>query len=69
MANTARQLTAYEFKTVLDSLIASRALLLEDGIGMARKPDDERKLKLNLDMGEIERVLSEVGGAKWKNIL
>ena len=54
---------------VLDSLLAAHAILMEDGHGSERKPYPERKVILNLEMGEVERVLSEVGGAPWKNVL
>jgi origin recognition complex subunit 1 len=54
---------------VLDSLVASRAVLLEDGATVARKPSGERRLLLNVDQIEVERVLSDVGGQTWKNAL
>ena len=61
--------SACELDFVLDSLVASRAMLLEDGVACMRKHEGERKLLLNLDQGEVERVLGEVGGARWKNAL
>jgi len=54
---------------VLDSLIASRAMLIEDGAAAQRKPAGERKVVLNLEQIEVERVLSEIGGQMWKNAL
>lgn len=51
---------------VLDSLLASHALLMEDG---ARKLEAERKVVLNLEQMEVERVLGDVGGQRWKNAL
>ncbi|VDC07610.1 unnamed protein product [Peniophora sp. CBMAI 1063] len=55
-----------ELAMVLDSLLASHALLMEDG---ARKLDAERKVVLNLEQMEVERVLGDVGGQRWKNAL
>jgi origin recognition complex subunit 1 len=49
--------------------VASRAMLVEEGAAVSRKPDGEKKVLLNLEQGEVERVLSEVGGQRWKNIL
>jgi len=51
-----------EFQLVLE-------LLVEDGMVVARRPECERKVLLNLKQSEIERVLSEVGGSRWKNVL
>jgi len=64
-----RQPTPAEFKMVLNSLVASRAVVLEDGAAVARKPEAERRLLLNIEQGEVERVLGDVGGQKWKNVL
>jgi len=58
--------TPTELALVLESLLATRAMLMEDA---ARKVEGERKVVLNLEMGEVERVLGEVGGARWKNVL
>lgn len=55
-----------ELAMVLDSLVATRAMLIEDNSG---KPDGERKVLLNLEQSEVERVLSEMGGTAWKNVL
>lgn len=64
-----RKPTPGELQLVLDSLVASRAMLVEDGVAVARKPEGERKVLLNLEHSEVERVLSEVGGLRWKNVL
>ncbi|KAG5635717.1 hypothetical protein H0H81_010321 [Sphagnurus paluster] len=64
-----RKPTPSELALVLDSLVASRAMLVEDGIAVSRKPEGERKVLLNLELSEVERVLSEVGGQRWKNVL
>ena len=64
-----RKPTFSELNGVLDSLSASRAMLIEDGAAAQRKPADERKVMLNLEQIEVERVLSEIGGQMWKNAL
>jgi len=64
-----RKPTFAELNGVLDSLIASRAMLIEDGAAAQRKPAGERKVVLNLEQIEVERVLSEIGGQMWKNAL
>ncbi|KAJ7128891.1 P-loop containing nucleoside triphosphate hydrolase protein [Mycena crocata] len=61
--------SANELAMVLDSLIASRALLMESGAAALRKAEGDRKVALNLEQGEVERVLGDVGGDKWRNIL
>ena len=58
-----------ELSIVLDALLASRAMLCEDGPLVARKPEDEKRVVLNLEHTEVERVLGEVGGIKWRNQL
>lgn len=52
---------------MLDSLTATRAILIED----PRKgvPDGERKVMLNLEETEVLRVLGETGGPKWRSFL
>lgn len=67
--DTTRRPTAGELGSVLESLTASRAVLCEDGVLVLRKPEDEKRVVLNLEHAEVERVLAEVGGAKWKNAL
>ena len=64
-----RKPTLEELDMVLESLAASRAMLVEDGATASRKPDGDRKVILNLDQGEVERVLSDHGGTRWKNAL
>ena len=54
---------------MLESLVASRAMILEDGVAASRKPEGDRRVILNLEQVEVERVLSEVGGDRWKNLL
>jgi len=62
-----RRLSLTELLHVLDSLTATRALLIED----ARKgvPDGERKVMLNLEEAEVLRVLGDTGGPKWRSFL
>jgi origin recognition complex subunit 1 len=64
-----RRPSSDDLALVLESLVASRALLLEDGAAVARKPQEERRCMLNLEQGEVERVLGEVGGQRWKATL
>ncbi|KAF9454534.1 P-loop containing nucleoside triphosphate hydrolase protein [Macrolepiota fuliginosa MF-IS2] len=61
--------TANELLMVRDSLSASRAVVVEEGAMVARKHEDERRILLNIEQGEVERVLSDVGGNAWRNIL
>lgn len=67
--DSSRSPTSGELGCVLDSLLASRAVLIEEGFAALRKSDGERRLILNLEQGEVERVLGEVGGQSWKNAL
>ncbi|KAF8323765.1 P-loop containing nucleoside triphosphate hydrolase protein [Clavulina sp. PMI_390] len=56
-----------ELLIVLDSLTATRAILIEDvRRGVA---DGERKMMLNLEEAEVLRVLGETGGPKWRSFL
>ncbi|KAL1713237.1 P-loop containing nucleoside triphosphate hydrolase protein [Schizophyllum commune] len=64
-----RRPSATELASVLGTLVASRAMLVEDSAGALRKSQAERRVVLNLEQGEVERVLSEVGGQRWKNVL
>lgn len=64
-----RKPTPSELALVLDSLVASRAMLVEEGAATTRKPEGDRLVVLNLEQAEVERVLSEVGGQRWKNVL
>ena len=58
-----------ELSLVLSSLVASRALLVDESAVASRKDNAERKLVLLIEQSEVERVLAEVGGEKWKNAL
>ncbi|KAI0081042.1 P-loop containing nucleoside triphosphate hydrolase protein [Panus rudis PR-1116 ss-1] len=64
-----RRPTPGELWIVLESLLAARAMLCEDGPVIARKHEDDRRIVMNLESSEVERVLGEVGGMKWKNAL
>lgn len=64
-----RKPTLGELDMVLESLAASRAMLIEDGVAASRKAEGDRKVILNLEQGEVERVLSDHGGTRWKNAL
>jgi origin recognition complex subunit 1 len=44
-------------------------MIVEDGLNAIRKPARERRVILNLEQAEVERVLSEVGGRLWANVL
>jgi origin recognition complex subunit 1 len=50
-----------ELEGVLDALLAARVVLAE-----AR---GARRVVLNLEQAEVERVLGEVGGQQWRNML
>jgi origin recognition complex subunit 1 len=54
---------------VLDSLVSSRAIVVEEGALVARKPEGERRLLLNIELSEVRRVLGDIGGQRWKNLL
>ena len=58
-----------ELALVLESLTAARAVLFEDGAQALRKHEDDRRVVLGLEFGEVERVLGEVGGVRWRNAL
>lgn len=64
-----RKPTPAELRMVLDSLVASRAVVLEDGLAVARKPEGERRMLLNIEQGEVEKTLSDIGGTRWRNVL
>jgi len=63
-----RKPTLSELSLVLSSLVASKAMLVEEGLAASRKAEGDRKVVLLLEQTEVERVLSE-GGQVWKNIL
>jgi len=64
-----RKPTPAELVMILDSLVSSRAVVVEDGAAVSRKPEGERRLLLNVEQGEVEKVLSDVGGTRWRNVL
>lgn len=50
-----------ELEGVLDALLAARVVLAETR--------GARRVVLNLEQAEVERVLGEVGGQPWRNML
>jgi len=42
---------------------------VEGGALVSRKPDGERRLLLNIELSEVRRVLNDIGGQRWKNLL
>ena len=50
-----------ELEGVLDALLAARVVLAETR--------GARRIVLNLEQAEVERVLGEVGGQQWRNML
>lgn len=62
---------AIDLKGVLDGLLATHAVLIEDASGSvaSRKPEAERKLMLNFEQSEVQRVLGDMGGNIWKRAL
>jgi len=44
-------------------------MIVEDGLAAVRKSARERRVILNLEQAEVERVLSEVGGQSWATAL
>lgn len=64
-----RKPTPVELGMILDSLAAARAILVEEGLLASRKNELERRVILNLEQMEVERVLGEVGGNAWKSVL
>lgn len=64
-----RKPTNVELALVMESLVASRAIHVEEGVVASRKPLADRKVLLNIEAGEVERVLSDMGGANWKSAL
>ncbi|KAJ7053968.1 P-loop containing nucleoside triphosphate hydrolase protein [Mycena amicta] len=61
--------TPNEIAMVLESLVSSQAVLVESGAAAMKKVPGERKVVLNLEQSEVERVLGDVGGERWKIIL
>ncbi|KAJ7592617.1 P-loop containing nucleoside triphosphate hydrolase protein, partial [Mycena floridula] len=66
--DSSRKPTANEVAMVLHSLVSSRAVLMEEGAAVIRKPEGERKLMLNLEINEVQRVLAEAGKT-WATLL
>ncbi|KAL5504368.1 ORC1 [Sanghuangporus vaninii] len=69
--DSTRKPSPAELRCILDSLLASHAVLIEDdsGAAAARRPEGDRRLILNIEQIEVQRVLSEIGGQVWKNAL
>jgi origin recognition complex subunit 1 len=67
--DSTRRPSPIELRRILDSLLASHAVLLEDGGSVSRKPEGERRVMLNIEQSEVERVLGEIGGQRWKSAL
>ncbi|KAJ4487764.1 P-loop containing nucleoside triphosphate hydrolase protein [Lentinula aciculospora] len=63
-----RKPSTNELRLVLESLVASRAMLVEDGTAAMRKPEVERKVVLNLDLNEVESALFEMNET-WRHRL
>ncbi|KAF8910446.1 hypothetical protein CPB84DRAFT_1702121 [Gymnopilus junonius] len=57
-----RRPTNTELSMVLDSLVSSRAVVVEEGAAIAKKHEGERRMLLNIEQSEVERVLGDVGG-------
>lgn len=68
-ADSRRKPTPAELVMVLDSLEASRAVVVEYGVAVTRKDPREKRVMLNIEQGDVEKVLSDVGGNAWRNIL
>ncbi|KIY49297.1 P-loop containing nucleoside triphosphate hydrolase protein [Fistulina hepatica ATCC 64428] len=65
----ARRPTNAELTIVRDSLVASHAIIIEEGVAVLRKAEADRRIVLNLEQAEVERVLGEIGGQNWRNLL
>ncbi|KAJ3906824.1 P-loop containing nucleoside triphosphate hydrolase protein [Lentinula edodes] len=63
-----RKPSTNELRVVLESLVASRAMLIEDGTAAMRKAEAERKVVLNLDQNEVESALFEMNDT-WRQRL
>ena len=63
-----RRPSADELARVLGALLASHAVIREDGAAIAHKAEGNRRVALGLEY-EAERTLSEVEGPKWRNAL
>ncbi|KAI5120698.1 hypothetical protein M0805_007661 [Coniferiporia weirii] len=76
--DSTRKPSPSELRLVLDSLLASHAVLAEDTLsrgtgagaaGAGRRAEGERRVVLNVEQGEVQRVLGDMGGARWKGAL
>ncbi|KAJ3775395.1 P-loop containing nucleoside triphosphate hydrolase protein [Lentinula raphanica] len=63
-----RKPSVNELRVILESLVASRAMIVEDGTVAMRKAESERKVILNLDQSEVENALFEIN-ENWKSRL
>ncbi|KAJ3991783.1 P-loop containing nucleoside triphosphate hydrolase protein [Lentinula boryana] len=63
-----RKPSTNELRVVLESLVASRTMIVEDGTMAMRKPESDRKVVLNLDLNEVESALFEINET-WKQRL
>ncbi|KAG9004212.1 Origin recognition complex, subunit 1 [Tulasnella sp. 427] len=61
--------THERLRFVLQSLVASKAVMLESGVAADRKDISERLVMLNMETGEVVRALSDVGKSRWENVL
>ncbi|KAG8963633.1 Origin recognition complex, subunit 1 [Tulasnella sp. 425] len=61
--------THERLRFVLQSLVASKAIILESGAAADRKDISERLVMLNMETGEVVRALSDVGKSRWENVL
>lgn len=61
-----RRPSRYELGKILESLACSRTMVVEEGAAAMKKAEDERKVVLNLEQGEVERALVDAGGDVWK---
>ncbi|KIK57659.1 hypothetical protein GYMLUDRAFT_86567 [Collybiopsis luxurians FD-317 M1] len=63
-----RKPSTNELRMVLESLVASRVIFLEEGTAAMRKAEAERKVVFNLDQSEVENALFEINDT-WKQKL
>jgi origin recognition complex subunit 1 len=64
-----RKPTLAEMDVILTSLVSSKAMLVEEGALASRKDKGEKKVALAIEQTEIERVLGDIGGERWKSVL
>ncbi|KAF9075123.1 P-loop containing nucleoside triphosphate hydrolase protein [Rhodocollybia butyracea] len=63
-----RKPSTNELRIVLESLVASRAMVIEDGTTAMRKSESERKVVLNIEQSEVESALYEINES-WRTKL